>query len=99
MAVARALIGAPCSRDGLADGRRWRLGWSEGLEVAVQLPAGDLGAVLVPLGALRGEVVRQDVVAERLGDDGVVLELVDGLAERPRQLADALLGDPSGIHL
>ena len=64
-------------------GCRWLVG-SEGFEVAVQLPAGDLGAVLVPLGPLRRDVVGQDVVAEGLGDDRVALELVDRLAERAR---------------
>src|SRR5205085_51155 len=69
------------------------------LQVLLHFPVADLGPVLVPLGALRHDVVRHHVVAQRLGDHGVLLELVDRLAERPRQLSDALRRDRRGIHL
>ena len=44
-------------------------------------------------------IVTEDVVAKRLADDVVGLELVECLPERAGQLTDALLGDPGGVHL
>src|SRR6185503_19581563 len=68
-------------------GGAWpRLGVLELLEIALDLPVGDLRAVLVPLGALGIDEVAEDVVAEGFADDLVLLELVEGLAERAREL-------------
>ena len=55
----------------------------EGLEVALELPARDLHAVLVPLRALGLEEPLEDVLAERLADDLVAFELVERLPSVP----------------
>src|SRR5690606_9592639 len=64
------------------------------VQVPVDLPRVDGGDVLLPLRPLRLHVVLDDVRAERLADDLVPLELVDGLAEvrgeRPDLQAAAL---------
>ena len=65
---------------------------SELLEVALDLPVADLGAVLVPLGPLGLDEVVEDVVAEGFPDDLVPLQLVERVAERARQLPT---GSPS----
>src|SRR5829696_2970543 len=69
------------------------------LQVALDFPVRDLRAVLVPFGALGVDEVAEDVVAQGLPDHVVPLELVEGLAERARQLLDGLGSDRRGVHL
>src|SRR5918999_6377013 len=99
--TAIAATTAPSSAPRSRDGRRRApvIGRLELVQVALDLPVGHLGPVFVPLGPLGVDIVVEDVVAEGLADDVVPLELVERLAERAGQLADALLGDPGRIHL
>src|SRR5919109_20605 len=84
-ATLRTAANARCARR--SERPRTPATWpSELIEVAVDLPVRDLRAVLVPFGALRLDEVRQHVVAQRLDDDRISLELVDRVAERARQL-------------
>ena len=53
---------------------------SEGFQVAIQLPAGDLHPVLVPLLGLGLDEALIDVLAERFADDRVALQLLEGVA-------------------
>src|SRR5918994_4167739 len=63
---------------------------SEHREVALQLPLGDLDAVLLPLLALQLHVALEYVIAERLAHEIGGRQLLDRLAERLRELGDPL---------
>src|SRR6185503_8796196 len=62
--------------DGAGSGRGRRQPRLVLVEVALDLPVANLGAVVVPFGALGLEVVAEHVVAQRVADDGVSLQLV-----------------------
>src|SRR5687767_3665612 len=76
-----------------------RLLWLEGFEIAVELPLRHVEAEFVPFGALGVDEVAVDVLAEGFPDDGVALQLVDRLAQRPGHLADPHLRDACGVDL
>src|SRR4051794_28113963 len=58
-------------------------------EIAVDLPGRDVPDVVEPLLALRLDEVIEDVFAQRLPHEVVLLELVECLGQVPRQLVDA----------
>src|SRR3954453_13551510 len=72
---------------------------SEESQVAVGLPGGDLVVVLPPLALLELAVRRLELRTEDLLAQGIRVERLDGLEQRPRQPADLhlpqLLG---GLH-
>ena len=57
--------------------------------VALALPVGDGGAVLVPLATLCRDEVLEDVLAQRLAHELARLKALDGLAQRVRKTCDA----------
>jgi hypothetical protein len=72
---------------------------SERLEIAVDLPGADLHPVLVPFLVLRLDEALEDVLAEGLHDDLVPAQLIDGFAQRARQLLDAPALELRGIEV
>src|SRR4051794_16588853 len=59
------------------------------LQVFLRLPRLDAGDVLRPFAPLRLEEVREDVLAESLGHDRILLQIVAGLGEVRGKLIDA----------
>src|SRR5688572_9432235 len=57
-------------------------------EVAVGLPARDVAAVVVPLLALRFNEVQEDVLAERVANEIVLLQFIQRFAQARRQIID-----------
>src|SRR5438046_10292946 len=90
MAICRAVMAV--------DSSSWCFGL-ERFEISVQLPLGDVQAEVTPFGPLGFHEVPVDVVAERVADHRVALQLIDRLAERARHLPDSHLEDPGGIDL
>src|SRR5580692_8144003 len=62
--------------------------WSAPLEVLIDLPRGDLAAVRLPLKAFCGDEPLREVVPQRVDDDLVRLERIDGILEVVGEHAD-----------
>src|SRR5262245_49544282 len=76
-----------------------RGGASVNAEVSVSLPGRDVLDVVEPLLTLGGEEVLVEVLAERLSNEVVLLELVERLAQVARELVDAQVAALAVAHL
>src|SRR5438477_5693223 len=69
------------------------------VQIVLNLPRRDMADVAVPLGALRGDEVVEDVLAERIAHQRASLELIKRFAEIARQLVDPQVPPLAMAHL
>src|SRR5438128_7988302 len=64
-----------------------------GFEVGVELPAGDLLLIALPLHLLRLDKTFQEVDTQRVAHHVVLAQVAQGFGERPGELAELVAGE------
>src|SRR6267143_4202116 len=67
--------------------------WSVAFEVGVELPAGDLLLIALPLHLLRLDETFEEVDTQRIPHDLVLAQIAQGLREGPGELAELVAGE------
>src|SRR6266550_2405619 len=67
-------------------------------EISVQLPLPDLADVLLPLLALRIQIALVDVLAQRLKDHRILLQIIERFMQVPGKIIDAILASLAVRH-
>ena len=79
-----------------------RTQWNEGSvndQVALQFPGGDAAAVIVPFLLFTGHILADDMLAHDFIEQGVLLEILNGLEEGFGQIGDATLLALLPVHV
>src|SRR5712671_6793209 len=72
--------------------------WSVRFEVGVELPAGDLLLIALPLHLLRLDETFEEVDTQRIAHHLVLTEVLKGLGERGGEVAELVAGEALGIE-
>src|ERR1700694_3277926 len=74
--------------------------WSRlvSLEVSVELPRGDLFLIALPLHLLRLDETFEEVDTQRIAHHLILAEVLEGLGERGREVAELVTGEALGIE-